>query len=125
MTETREPSKALDVRTAPLQVLLHLDQTVSESEQESHSSGSICWESLERRRTRDGTEGIQEVTGLLASGGEDRGPDGRGLGAPGGAEAAGDLAVDDGGAQVALGVVVGRLDVVAGEEDVQASRWVR
>jgi hypothetical protein len=35
-------------------------------------------------------------------------------------EAADDLAVDDGGPEVGLGAVVGRLDVVAVEEDVQA-----
>jgi len=37
------------------------------------------------------------------------------------AEAAGDLAVDDGGAEILLGGVVGRWDVRAVEEDEQAS----
>ena len=57
---------------------------------------------------------------LFAGGGEDGGADGRGLGAPGGTEGADDLAVDDGGAEVALGAVVGRLDIVAVQEHVQA-----
>ena len=77
-------------------------------------------DSLKRRGAGDGAEGVEEVLALLASGGEDAGADGRGLGAPGGAEAADDLAVDDGGAQVALGAVVGGLDVVAVQEDVEA-----
>ncbi len=75
---------------------------------------------LKRRGSGDGAEGSQEVLTLLASGGEDAGAEGRGLGAPGGAEAAADLAVDDRGTQIALGAVVGRLDDGVVREDVEA-----
>jgi hypothetical protein len=37
MTRASEPSKALDVRKAPIQVLLDPDPAVSEIEQEPHS----------------------------------------------------------------------------------------
>ena len=57
---------------------------------------------------------------MLASSGQDAGADGRGFGPPGGAEAADDLAVDDRRAQVTLGAVVGGLDVVTMQEDVEA-----
>ena len=66
---------------------------------------------MKRRGAGDGAEGVREVPALLASGGEDGGADGGGLGAPGRAEAPDDLAVDDGRAQVTLGAVVGELDV--------------
>ena len=62
----------------------------------------------------------EEVLALLAGGGEERGQDGGDLGAELGAEAAGDLAMDDGGAEVLLGGVVGGRDVRAVEEDEQA-----
>src|SRR5437762_3207896 len=75
---------------------------------------------LERRRSSDGAEGIQEVLVLLAGGGKDGGPDGRGLGAPGGAEAADDLTVDDRRTEVALRAIVRGLDVIAVQEDVEA-----
>jgi hypothetical protein len=67
----------------------------------------------------DGEEGVEQVPTLLASGGEDAGPDRGRLGSPGGAEGADDLAVDDRGAQVTLGAAVDRLNAVAMQEDVE------
>src|SRR5207248_8452503 len=77
-------------------------------------------QSLQGRGASDGSEGVEQVLALLAGGGEDGGPDGGGLGAPGGAEATDDLAVDDRGSEVTLGAVVGGLDVVAVEEHGEA-----
>jgi hypothetical protein len=67
----------------------------------------------------DGAEGVEEVLALLASGGGEAGADGRGSCAPIRAEAADDLAVDDGRAEAPLGAVVGRLDSVAVEANEQ------
>jgi hypothetical protein len=75
---------------------------------------------LKGRGAGDGAEGIEQVLAALASSGEDTGPDRGRLGAPGGAEAPDARAVDDRGAQVAPGAVVGRLDIVAVQEHVEA-----
>jgi hypothetical protein len=64
---------------------------------------------------------VEAVAALLAGGGEERGQDGRDVGSRDvGTEpragAAGDLAVDDGGAEILLGGVVGGPDVRPVEE---------
>ena len=74
----------------------------------------------ERRWACNSEEGGKQVLALLAGGGEDAGADGRRFGTPSGPKAADDLAVDDRRAQIPLRAVVGRLDVVAVEENVQA-----
>jgi hypothetical protein len=74
---------------------------------------------VERGGTGDGTEAGVGVLAELAGGGQEGGEDGALLGAASGAVAAGDLVVDDAVTQVALGAVVGWLDIVPVQADEQ------
>lgn len=67
----------------------------------------------------DGAEALVGIVAELAGRGEEGGEDGALLGATVGAVAARELVVDDAVAQVALGAVVGRLDVIPVEADEQ------
>ena len=63
---------------------------------------------------------MEEVLAALAGSGQQRGENGRDIGAELRAEASGDLAVDDGGAEILLRGVVGGWDVGSVEEDEEA-----
>src|SRR5919201_1790054 len=80
--------------------------------------------SVKRRGAGDRAQRLETILATLPSGRQERGQDGRDVGTELRAEAAGDPAVDDGGAEILLGGVVGGRDTRAVEEDEQAGAVV-